>query len=92
MSTYSTGLYVASQTARELVAIAPPYAILSVVFAVCGILSLVGGFALLYLFRVGFTRPLQITLWLLPLLFASPFLIRAMIYMTQQIPPSGGAE
>jgi hypothetical protein len=77
MSTYSTGLYVASQTARELVAIAPPYAILSVVFAVCGLLSLVGGFALLFLFRVGFTRPLQIIMWLLPLLFASPFLISA---------------
>jgi hypothetical protein len=77
MSAYPTDLYVASQTARELVAVAPPYVVLSVVFAICGLLPLVGGFALLASLRVGFTRPLQIVMWLLPFLLGSPFLITA---------------
>jgi hypothetical protein len=77
MSAYPTDLYVASQTARELVAVSPPYAILSAVFAICGLLPLVGGCAALVVFRVGFTRPLQIFIWLLPFLLGSPFLITA---------------
>src|SRR5215475_192121 len=78
MSAYPTDLYVASQTARELIAVDPPYAILSVVFAICGLIPLVCGFVLLVFFRVGFTRPLQIILWLLPLILGSLFLISAM--------------
>lgn len=78
MSAYPTDLYVASQTARELIAIDPPYAILSVVFAICGLLPLVGGYVLLAFLRVGFTRPLQMFIWLLPFLLGSPFLVTAM--------------
>jgi hypothetical protein len=79
MSPYLTGLYVASQTARELVVVDPPYAILSAVFAIIGLLSLPAGFAVVFFARVGFTRPFHIIMGLLPLLLGSPFLITSVV-------------
>lgn len=77
MSPYPTDLYVASQTARELIIVDPPYMIFSTVFAICGLLFLLGGFVVLSILRVGFARPLHVVLWLLPVLIGSPFLIVA---------------
>ena len=75
MSAYPTDLYVASQTARQLVVIDPPYFILSIVFAIVGLLTLVGGYYIVFAARVGLTRPLHLLIWSLPILLASPFLI-----------------
>ncbi len=77
MSPYPTDLYVASQTARELIVVDPPYAILSAVFAIIGLLTLLGSFAVVFSARVGFTRPLHILIWSLPILLGGPFLIVA---------------
>jgi hypothetical protein len=77
MSPYPTDLYVASQTARELVVVDPPYMIVSTIFTVCGLLFLLGGLVALSILRVGFARPLQMVLWFLPALIGSPFVILA---------------
>jgi len=79
MSPYPTDLYVASQTARELVVVDPPYAILSAVFAIGGLLTVLGGYYIVFAARVGFTRPLYILVWSLPILLGSPFLIVALM-------------
>lgn len=79
MSPYPTDLYVASQTARELVIVDPPYAILSTVFAIIGLLILLGGVAVVFAARVGFTRPWHILIWSLPILLGGPFLIVALM-------------
>ena len=76
---YATQIYVASQTVRQLVVVDPPYAIFSAIFAVCGLLALAGGFTVLYYLRIGFSRPLLILFWLLPILIGSPFLIVALM-------------
>jgi hypothetical protein len=79
MSPYPTDLYVASQTARELIVVDPPYAILSAVFAVIGLATLLGGYYIVFAARVGLTRPLHILIWSLPILLGSPFLIVALM-------------
>lgn len=74
VSVYPTDLHVASQSAHDLVVVDPPYAIFSTTFIVVGILVVLLGIFLLIQFRVGFGRPLQVILWLLPFLIAAPFL------------------
>ena len=76
---YATQIYVASQTVRNLIVVDPPYTIICAVFAVCGLLPLLGGFALLSFAKIGFTRPFQMLLWLLPVLVGCPFLIVALV-------------
>jgi hypothetical protein len=73
MSLYPTDLHVASQTARELVVVDPPYAILSAFFAIIGLLTLLGGFAVVFSARVGFTCPLHILIWSMPILLGAHF-------------------
>ena len=77
MSAYPTDLYVASQSAHDLVVVDPPYAVFSTIFIIVGILAILLGIVLLIQFRVGFGRPLQVALWLLPFVIGSPFLITA---------------
>lgn len=69
-----TQIYVASQTLRELVVVAPPYTLIGTIFAVCGALALVIGYAVLLLARVEVSRPFQILMWALPILIGGPFL------------------
>jgi hypothetical protein len=69
-----TQIYVASQTLREMVVVAPPYTLLGTIFTICGVLALLVGFAVVLLARVGGSRPFQILMWLLPILVGGPFL------------------
>lgn len=77
MSAYSTDLYVVSQSARDLIVVDPPYTVFSTIFIVVGILAILLSIFLLIQFRVGFGRPFQVVLWLLPLVTGAPFLITA---------------
>jgi hypothetical protein len=79
MSPYPTDLYVASQTAYELVVVDPPYTILCAIFAIIGLATLLGGFAVVFAVKVGFTRPLHILFWALPVFLGGPFLIVALM-------------
>ena len=76
---HATQIYIASQTVRELIVVDPPYSLLSTIFAIIGLLALIGGFFVLSFLKVGFARPLQIFAWLIPILIASPFLIVALV-------------
>jgi hypothetical protein len=79
MPAYATDVYIASQTMRQLIVVDPPYTLISTIFAICGFVPLIGGFAFLYFARIGFTRPLQILLWCLPVLVGCPFLIVSLL-------------
>jgi hypothetical protein len=75
---HATQIHIVSQTLRELIVVDPPYSLLSGIFAIIGLLALAGGFFLMYFLRVGFSRPLRVFAWLIPILIASPFIIVAL--------------
>lgn len=79
MTAYPTDLYVVSQSARDLIVVDPPYTILSTIFIIVAILAILLGIFLLIQFRVGFARPFQVVLWLLPFAIGAPFLIIAVL-------------
>ena len=75
MNVPATQIYEASQTAHELIVVAPPYSLIGTIFIAIGLLALLGGCTVLFWGRVGFARPFQMLIWLLPFLVGGPFLI-----------------
>jgi hypothetical protein len=79
MIAYTTDLYVASQTARELVVVDPP--ITSYGAIIGGVLFALLGYAGLVVIRVGLERHIHFLLWLLPILAGAPFIAIGMVSM-----------
>jgi hypothetical protein len=69
-----TQIYVASQTARELIIVDPPYSLVGSIFIVFGLLVLVIGYAALCFVRLNLARPWQVLVWLLPVIIGGPLL------------------
>lgn len=72
---YVTDIYVASQTARELVVVDPSYKGFGIVFMIVGLLFLLIGYGALYHIRTNMARPFHFLLWIIPLIAGAPFLI-----------------
>ena len=73
MIPYPTDLYIASQTIHEMVVVDPPFAISSTIFAIVGLVVLVGGYIALAHFRIAFAGSPLAALWILPVLIGGIF-------------------
>lgn len=69
-----TQIYVAAQTARELVVVDPPYTLVGVILTACGVLALLVGYVVLFLVRPYVSRPIPVLMWCIPLLVGAPLL------------------
>jgi hypothetical protein len=80
---YPTDLYIASQTANELVAVVPPFNSHSYGWVwIVSLLCLVVGYSVLFSLWKNVTRPVQPVLrltWLIPIAIATPFLVLGVI-------------
>lgn len=77
MTGYATDLHVASQTARELIVIVPPFSPSGWVW-IMSLLLLVIGYGVLFFVWRSLTRPipsLMGLIWLIPIAIAGPFLV-----------------
>lgn len=78
---YMTDIYVASQTARELIVVDPSYKGFGVTFIAVGLLFLVVGYGALYYIRTNMARSFHFLLWIIPLIAGLPFLIGGLTSM-----------
>jgi hypothetical protein len=67
-----TQIYVASQSARELIVVDRPYTWVGAIFIVLGLLIVIIGYASLYFTRSSMSRPVHWLFWLIPLIVAIP--------------------
>lgn len=81
MIPYTTDLHVASQTARELVVVVPPFNSSGWVW-ILGVLLMVIGYGVLFSVWRSLTRPVPSLLgliWLIPVVVAGPFVVLGLI-------------
>jgi hypothetical protein len=70
----ATQIYVASQTAHQVIIVDPPYTLFGILFPILGgLMFLIVGFGALFFVR-SLGRPVSILLWLLPIVAGGPFL------------------
>lgn len=81
MPGYVTDLYVASQTARELVVVDPSNRGFGFGFMIAGFLFLLIGFGALSYMRTTLMRPVHFMLWLIPVVAGAPFIVIGLISM-----------
>ena len=65
-------IYVASQSARELIVVDRPYTWVGSTFIIFGLLILIIGYASLYFARSSMSRPIHWLFWLIPLIVSIP--------------------
>jgi hypothetical protein len=71
----ATQIYVASQTAHQLIVVDPPYTLFGILFPVIGgLMFFILGFGAL-IFARSHGRPIALILWLVPIIAGAPFLI-----------------
>ncbi|HLJ88287.1 MAG TPA: hypothetical protein VKZ53_15820 [Candidatus Angelobacter sp.] len=68
-------IYVAKQTAQELVVVSPGYRLLAAIFLGCAVVALVISVFVALKLRVALTMPWRAAVWLGPILFCGPFLV-----------------
>lgn len=87
MPAYVTDLYVASQTARELVVVDPAARGFGIGFIVTGVLFVLVGFGALIYARNTMGRSINILLWLIPFVAGGPFIAGGLVSLvnTQMI-------
>ncbi len=81
MPAYVTDLYVASQTARELVVVDPSNKGFGISCMIAGLLFLVIGFGTLSYMRIALMRPVHFMLWLIPIVAGAPFVVIGLVSM-----------
>ncbi len=81
MPAYVTDLYVASQTARELVVVDPSNKGFGISCMIAGLLFLVIGFGALSYMRIALMRPVHFMLWLIPIVGGAPFVVIGLVSM-----------